>query len=145
MSKKLLLAALGGLVSVCAAQAQSLSIAPDHARGAVLGRWSEPTRFARIIGERMGRTLGQTIVGSRIRRVAAGSIAVLGVWRVRRRPATTLSIGHWSTHVINGAIYPLTYDLLKDLDPVALLPANPQIIVAKKDVPAIISKSSSTG
>ena len=48
----------------------------------------------------------------------------------------TVGIGHWSTHVVNGAIYPLTYDLLKDLDPVALLAGNPQLIVTKTEVPA---------
>jgi tripartite-type tricarboxylate transporter receptor subunit TctC len=30
----------------------------------------------------------------------------------------------------------LSYDLLKDFAPVALLPANPQLIVSKKNVPA---------
>ena len=48
----------------------------------------------------------------------------------------TLSIGHLGTHVINGAIYPLTFDLVKDLDPVALIASNPMMIVSKNDVPA---------
>jgi tripartite-type tricarboxylate transporter receptor subunit TctC len=133
MSRKLLLAALAGLVSVCAAQAQSYPsrpitlVVPFSAGG--------PTdTVARILGERMGRTLGQTIVIENTTG-AAGSIAVGRVARAAP-DGYTVSIGHWSTHVINGAIYPLTYDLLKDLDPVALLPANPQLIVAKKDVPA---------
>ena len=33
----------------------------------------------------------------------------------------TVSIGHLGTHVVNGAIYPLKYDLLDDLEPLALL------------------------
>jgi tripartite-type tricarboxylate transporter receptor subunit TctC len=45
-------------------------------------------------------------------------------------------VGHWSTHVVNGAIYPLTFDLLKDLDPVALLTSYPMLLVAKNTVPA---------
>jgi tripartite-type tricarboxylate transporter receptor subunit TctC len=133
MLRKLILAALAGLVSVCAAQAQPYPTRPitlvvPFAAGG-------PTdTVARLLGERMGRTLGQTIVIENTTG-AAGSIAV---GRVARAAADgyTVSIGHWSTHVINGAIYPLNYDLLKDLDPVALLPANPQLIVAKKDVPA---------
>ena len=48
----------------------------------------------------------------------------------------TLSIGHWSTHVVNGAIYPLPYDLLRDLEPIVLLPSNPMIVVSKSAVPA---------
>ena len=48
----------------------------------------------------------------------------------------TVSIGHWSTHVVNGAIYPLPYDLLTDLEPIALLPSQSALIVAKNTVPA---------
>jgi len=39
----------------------------------------------------------------------------------------------------------LSYDLLKDFAPVALLPANPQLIVSKKNVPRQISRNSSPG
>jgi len=90
--------------------------------------------LARIIGERMRQSLGQTIVIEN----TTGAAGSIGVGRVVRAPADgyTVGIGHWSTHVVNGAIYPLTYDLLKDLDPVALLPANPQLIVTGPKVPA---------
>jgi len=40
------------------------------------------------------------------------------------------------THVLNGAIYTLQYDVLKDFEPVALLASNPQLIVAKNATPA---------
>jgi tripartite-type tricarboxylate transporter receptor subunit TctC len=90
--------------------------------------------LARIVGERMRQALGQTIIIENTTG-AAGSIAVGRV--ARSAPdGYTLSIGHWSTHVVNGAIYPLAYNLLKDLDPVALLPSNPQLIVATNGVPA---------
>ena len=67
-----------------------------------------------------------------------GAGGSLGVGRaVRAAPdGYTISYGHLGTHVFNGAIYPLTYDLLTDLDPVALLPSNPQFIVATNGVPA---------
>jgi tripartite-type tricarboxylate transporter receptor subunit TctC len=48
----------------------------------------------------------------------------------------TVSFGHLGTHVANGAIYKLGYDLVTDLDPVVLLPSNPMIIVSKNAVPA---------
>jgi tripartite-type tricarboxylate transporter receptor subunit TctC len=48
----------------------------------------------------------------------------------------TLSLGHWSTHVANGAIYALSYDLLKDLEPIALLPSNPMLMVSGNAMPA---------
>ena len=48
----------------------------------------------------------------------------------------TVSFGHLGTHVANGAIYKLGYDLVDDLEPVVLLPSNPMIIVSKNTVPA---------
>jgi tripartite-type tricarboxylate transporter receptor subunit TctC len=68
----------------------------------------------------------------------AGAGGSVGVGRVVRAAPDgyTVSIGHWSTHVVNGAIYDLPYDLLKDLEPVAELPSNPQWVIAKKSVPA---------
>jgi tripartite-type tricarboxylate transporter receptor subunit TctC len=90
--------------------------------------------LARIVAERMRQSLGQSVIVENTTG-AAGSIAVGRV--VRSAPdGYTIGIGHWSTHVVNGAIYPLNYDLLKDLDPVALLPSNPQLIVATNSVPA---------
>jgi hypothetical protein len=47
-----------------------------------------------------------------------------------------LGIGHVGTHVVNGAIFALPFDLLKDLEPVALLPSNSLLIITKKTFPA---------
>jgi tripartite-type tricarboxylate transporter receptor subunit TctC len=66
---------------------------------------------------------------------AAGTIAVGRV--VRAAPdGYTLSLGNNSSHVMAGATYALQYDLLKDLEPVALLVGNPELFVAKKALPA---------
>src|SRR5579871_548379 len=90
--------------------------------------------LARLMAEHMGRTLGQNIVVEDITG-AAGSI---GVGRVAQAPADgyTLGIGHWSTHVVNGAIYALSYDLLRDFEPIAQLPANPMLIITRPSLPA---------
>ncbi len=90
--------------------------------------------MARVIGDRMRLALGQPVLVENI----VGAAGSIGVGRVVRAAPDgyTVSIGHWSTHVVNGAIYDLPYDLLKDLEPIALLPANPQLIVSKKSVPA---------
>jgi tripartite-type tricarboxylate transporter receptor subunit TctC len=90
--------------------------------------------LTRLLAEHMGRTLGQNVIVEDVTG-AAGSI---GVGRVARAPADgyTLSIGHWSTHVVNGAIYKLPYDLLRDFAPIALLPNNPMMIVTGKNLPA---------
>ena len=66
---------------------------------------------------------------------AGGSIGVTRA--VRSAPdGYTISFGHLGTHVVNGAIYPLTFNLLTDLEPVAMLPSNPMVIVSKNDLPA---------
>ena len=57
-------------------------------------------------------------------------------WCARPPDGYTISIGHLGTHVANGAIYKLGYDLVTDLEPVVLLPSNPMIIVSKNAVPA---------
>ena len=90
--------------------------------------------LARILTERMRAPLGQTVIIEN----ATGAAGSIGVGRVARAAPDgyTVSIGHWSTHVVNGAIYALPYDLLADFDPVALLPANPQLIVTRTSVPA---------
>ncbi len=94
---------------------------------------------ARILAEGMRPSLGQQVLIENVTG-AAGSI---GVGRVARAAPDgyTISIGHWSTHVINGAIYNLPYDLLTDLAPVSLLVSNPQLIVANNKVPATDLKS----
>jgi len=90
--------------------------------------------LARIMGERMKATLGQSFLVENVTG-AAGSIAV---GRAVRAPADgyTVSFGHLGTHVANGAIYPLPYDMLTDLEPVVLLPSNPMVVVSRGNLPA---------
>jgi len=90
--------------------------------------------IARIVGTPMAKTLGQTIVVENV----VGASGTLGVGRVARAAPDgyTLSIGHWGTHVINGAVYPLQYDLLRDLQPLAMIASNPLMIVANASFPA---------
>jgi tripartite-type tricarboxylate transporter receptor subunit TctC len=90
--------------------------------------------MARILAERMKVTLGENLLIENVTG-AAGSI---GVGRAVRSPPDgyTISFGHLGTHVANGAIYKLGYDLVTDLEPVVLLPSNPMIVVSKNAVPA---------
>ena len=90
--------------------------------------------LARILGKFMEAKLGKSIVIENVTG-AAGSIGVARV--VHAAPdGYTISIGHLGTHVANGAVYKLGYDLLKDLEPVVLLPSNPMIVVSNNKVPA---------
>jgi len=90
--------------------------------------------MARILAEHMRTTLGQNLVIENV----TGAAGSLGVGRVVRAAPDgyTVSIGHLGTHVANGAIYKLGYDLVADLEPVVLLPSNPMIIVSRNAVPA---------
>ena len=88
----------------------------------------------RTLGERMRETLGKNVLIENV----TGAAGTIGVGRVARaaNDGYTLSFGHWSTHVINGAVYPLNFDLQTDLEPVALLTSYPMLLVSKRDVPA---------
>jgi tripartite-type tricarboxylate transporter receptor subunit TctC len=90
--------------------------------------------IGRIMAERMRAPLGQPVVIENV----TGAGGSIGVGRVVRAAADgyTISIGNSSSHVFNGAIYALPYDLLNDLEPVALLCSQPLLIVAKKAMPA---------
>ena len=90
--------------------------------------------LARIMSDPLRKLLGQTIVVDNV----TGAGGSIGVARVARAAPDghTLSIGHWGTHVVNGAYYALPFDLLTDLEPVAMIATNPQTIISKNAVPA---------
>jgi tripartite-type tricarboxylate transporter receptor subunit TctC len=88
----------------------------------------------RIIAERMGASLGQSIIIENV----SGAGGSIGIGRVARAAPDgyTIASGGLGTNVINGALYNLQYDLLRDFEPVALLPATPLLIGARNDLPA---------
>jgi tripartite-type tricarboxylate transporter receptor subunit TctC len=90
--------------------------------------------IARIMAERMTRSLGQTVLVEN----PTGAGGTIGVGKVARAAPDdyTVGIGHIGTHVINGAIYQLPYDLQKDFEPIAMIASNPQILVTKSAIPA---------
>src|SRR5262245_1701627 len=90
--------------------------------------------IARIVTERMSVSLKQSIVVENV----SGAAGSIGTGRVARASPDgyTLTVGYLGTHVLNGALYSLQYDVLKDFAPIALLASNPQLIVAKKATPA---------
>src|SRR5207253_4658540 len=88
---------------------------------------------ARIMAERMRVSLGQPIVIENV----GGAGGSIGAGRVARSAPDgyTFEIGQWDTHV-GSIIYKLDYDLEKDFEPIALVSNNPQLMVAKNDLPA---------
>ena len=90
--------------------------------------------IGRIIAERMRASLGQPVIVENV----TGANGSIGVGRVARAPGDgyTLEIGQLSTHVTNGALYQLPYDLITDFEPISLVGSIPTVITAKKAVPA---------
>ena len=90
--------------------------------------------LGRILAAHMQTTLGQTVV---IENVTGASGTLAGMRAARATSyGYTITIGHWGTHVINGAIYQLQYDVLRDFDPVGLLANGPQLIIGRPTLPS---------
>jgi tripartite-type tricarboxylate transporter receptor subunit TctC len=87
----------------------------------------------RIMAERMRPLLGQPVIIENVGG-AGGSIAV-GSGEYAETNGENTDTGQWDTHV-GSVIYPLTYDLQKDFEPIGLISINPQLLVGKKALPA---------
>ena len=90
--------------------------------------------LARDLAEPMRKALGQSVVienvGGANGSIAAGRVA-------RAAPdGYTIGIGSGDQFVVNAAIYPLQYDVVKDFEPIALVMNGPLLIVARNAVPA---------
>jgi tripartite-type tricarboxylate transporter receptor subunit TctC len=87
----------------------------------------------RILSDHLRATLGQSIIIENV----SGAGGSIGMGRVARTAPDgyTLGVGSWSTGIVNGAIYNLNYDVVKDFEPVVLLPENPLFIASKKVIP----------
>ena len=89
--------------------------------------------LGRILAEHMKGTLGQPIVVENV----GGASGSIGTTRAARAAADgyTLSFGNWASHVGSGAMYPLQFDLLRDLEPVAFVANSPLWLVARNSLP----------
>ena len=90
--------------------------------------------IARVLGEGLRTSLGQSIVIENV----TGAAGTIGVGRAARAAPDgyTISIGHWGTHVANGAIYTLPYDLLNDFTPLAWIANGTPLIVSRNSIAA---------
>jgi tripartite-type tricarboxylate transporter receptor subunit TctC len=97
------------------------------------------TTIARIMVEKMRASLGQPFIIENV----PGANGSIGVGRVARAASDgyTVVMGLWNTHVGNGALYQLSYDVLKDFEPVTKLAEYSQLLVARKNFPADDLKS----
>jgi tripartite-type tricarboxylate transporter receptor subunit TctC len=90
--------------------------------------------MGRMMAEPLRVVLGQPVIIENV----GGAAGSIGVGRAVRAAGDgyTLSIGTTSSHVLSGALYSLQWDLMKDLEPIALLVSEPVMIVGRKDMPA---------
>jgi tripartite-type tricarboxylate transporter receptor subunit TctC len=89
---------------------------------------------ARILSEPMRVSLGQPVVIENV----SGAGGTIGVGRVAHAAPDgyMLTLGGWNTHVVAGAIYTLSFDVLRDFEPILLIASNPYLVVARKAIPA---------
>jgi tripartite-type tricarboxylate transporter receptor subunit TctC len=88
----------------------------------------------RILAERMRATLDQPVIIDNV----GGAAGRIGTGRLAGAAPDgyTLGQGGLATHVVQGAVHALNYDVLKDFEPISLIANGPQLIVAKKTMPA---------
>jgi tripartite-type tricarboxylate transporter receptor subunit TctC len=88
----------------------------------------------RLVAQGMQSALGRPVVVENI----GGAAANLGTERVARAAPDgyTIGLGNSATHVVNAAIYPLKYDVVKDFEPISLLATEPVVIVGRPTLPA---------
>jgi tripartite-type tricarboxylate transporter receptor subunit TctC len=98
--------------------------------------------FGRIMAEAMKYPLGQPVIVENV----TGADSSIGVGRAARaRPdGYTIDLGFMSAHVLNGALYSLSYDLLNDFAPIAPLNKIALVMVGRKslratDLPELIA------
>jgi tripartite-type tricarboxylate transporter receptor subunit TctC len=127
---------LGLAIAISSAVSATAQPYPSHPVTLIVpfGAGGPVDTLARTLSEPMRKSLGQPVLIENV----TGASGTIGVGRaVRAAPdGYTVSIGNWPSHVVNGAIYTLPFDLLTDFAPVARLPSNPYVVVARKDLPA---------
>jgi tripartite-type tricarboxylate transporter receptor subunit TctC len=131
--RKLLIATLAVLAGIVVASAQPYPARPVTA--IVPASAGGPTdTIARIVMARAQQLLGQNIIIENV----GGASGTIGTGRVVRAEPDgyTLGIGGPNHYVVNASVYPLTYDTLKDFEPISMLSNGPMIIMSRNSLPA---------
>jgi tripartite-type tricarboxylate transporter receptor subunit TctC len=127
---------VGVIAKPAAAQVYSSQVYPSRPITVIVpvppGGVADP--IARILADHMSAQLGQPMVIENV----TGAGGSIGVGRAARAAPDgyTLSIGNWLSHVGASAVYPVSYDVLKDFAPVSLLTVSPVLVIAKSNFPA---------
>jgi tripartite-type tricarboxylate transporter receptor subunit TctC len=89
---------------------------------------------ARIVGDHMGRTLGQQVIVENV--VGAGGTTGISKGAAATPDGYTIMMGHMGTHGAAPALYKnLKYDPTKDFAPIGIAAGTPILVVARNDFP----------
>src|SRR4029453_10951780 len=88
--------------------------------------------LCRILAEPMQASLGQPVVIEAV----AGAGGAIGITRVARSPADgyTVISGNQGSHITLGLMQAVSFDLLRDFVPVAMIATNAQLILVRKSL-----------
>ena len=97
--------------------------------------------LGRVLADRMKNALGQSVIIENL----TGAAGTIGSTHVARSPPDgyTLILGHWQTHVANGATYTLPFNVVDDFAPIALVADCPMWLVGRSNL--LAQRSSSPG
>lgn len=132
--KRILKSMAAGLMASAVAAGSALAAFPERPITMIVpfAAGGPTDTVARIVGEHMSKSLGQTIVIENV----TGAGGTTGITRGAQAAADgyTIMMGHMGTHGAAPALYPnLKYDPAKDFSPIGLAAGTPIIIVTKKD------------
>lgn len=89
--------------------------------------------LGRVLADRMKKALGQSVIVENVTG-AAGTIGAAHVAHAAPDGYTVI-LGHWQTHVVNGATFRLPFDVVRDFEPISLIADCPMWLVGKSALP----------
>jgi tripartite-type tricarboxylate transporter receptor subunit TctC len=89
--------------------------------------------LGRILADGMTRALGESVIIENL----TGAAGTIGAAHVAHSTPDgyTLILGHWQTHVVNGATFTLSFDVVKDFAPISLIADCPMWVVGRANLP----------
>jgi len=90
--------------------------------------------LGRVLADRMKRALNEPVIVENV----TGAAGTIGTARVARAvpDGYTTVLGHWQTHVVNGATFALPFDVVNDFEPISLIADCPIWLVGRNTLPA---------
>ena len=90
--------------------------------------------LGRVLADRMKNALGQSVIIENL----TGAAGTIGSTHVARSAPDgyTLILGHWQTHVVNGATFTLPFDVVDDFSPISLVADCPMWLVGRSSLAA---------